>query len=460
MCVDGLLASFDDPRTVFGSLERFAEGESGDVFRAKNKHDNNDYAVKIVPYSARAKMSILHRELSIMKESRHQNVVKFLTAYADATSFWVVMEFMDAGSLTEFLPDEMRPAIPEPRIARVLREILKGLSFLHMNGKIHRDLKSDNILISKRGKIKIADFALAAKLDTHRKTRDSVVGTPYWLAPETVKGKPYDFRVDVWSLGIVAMEMAEGQPPYMEYPPLRALFMIATYGAPQLTEPEAWTPEFRDFIKKCTLLNWETRWTAQQLLEHPFLKCACGQSEILAMINQTRSAPTSEIISKSLPSEWRDVATKTGIDISEKNEGTLTAIIEKHRHHEYIEDTAPLSPESEQARHEMLMIRRRTSRVSTLESNVRPELNLTKELPPLPPSPVNAITPSVTEDSPIEIYKLKSLVKNINPNDLYEDLIQIAEGESGGVFSAIQKATGLTVHFSLYIYTLQCLGCG
>jgi len=145
-------------------------------------------------------------------------------------------------------------------------------------------------LLGDNGSIKIADFGYAAQLTQKQQKRNTVVGTPYWMAPELIRGHDYGTKVDIWSLGIMVMEMAEGEPPYMEFPPLRALFLITTKGIPALKEPEKWTADFQDFVSKCLIKDPEDRPGADELLKHPFLKQACKPSEFVPIIQEARVA--------------------------------------------------------------------------------------------------------------------------------------------------------------------------
>ena len=146
--------------------------------------------------------------------------------------------------------------------------------------QIHRDIKSDNVLIATSGAVKLADFGFAAQLTKEKAKRKTIVGTPYWMAPELIRGDPYDQKVDVWSLGIMVMELCEGEPPYLNFPPLRALFLINTKGVPGLKNPEHWSPEFLDFLSKCLQHNAEFRPTSAEMINHPFLQKACSTEEI------------------------------------------------------------------------------------------------------------------------------------------------------------------------------------
>ena len=190
---------------------------------------------------------------------------------------WIVLEFIHGGSLTEVLG----PGIdfPEPCIAYVCRRLLSALAFLHGEMRLHRDIKSDNVLVDFNGTVKVADFGFAIGLSEEAQKRKSVVGTPFWMAPELVRGHEYDGKVDVWSLGITALEMADGEPPHLNELPLRALLLITTHPSPTLKRPEKWSPAFRDFLAKALSKECDARATAAELLQHDFVAKACSQAE-------------------------------------------------------------------------------------------------------------------------------------------------------------------------------------
>jgi len=201
---------------------------------------------------------------------------------------WVVMEFMGGGCLTEVLEQFEHVQMIEAQIAFATLESLRGLAYIHSLHRIHRDIKSDNILLSSDGQVKLADFGYAAQLTQQKQKRNTIVGTPYWMAPELIKGQAYDQKVDIWSLGIMVMEMCEGEPPYMEFPPLRALFLITTKGIPGLKDPSKWSPDLHDFLAKCLNKESDQRPDAPTLLKHPFLTRASNRQDMEEVMKEAK----------------------------------------------------------------------------------------------------------------------------------------------------------------------------
>jgi len=281
------LISKEDPNVIYKNKKKIGEGAAGEVYLANDSRTNNKVAIKIMPLNNQ-NMKLLVTEIGIMKTSEHPNIVSYYDSYLVGEHIWVVMEYMGSGCLTEVLEQFDYVQMNESQIALVCSSTLKGLQYIHSLHRIHRDIKSDNLLIGNDGSIKLADFGYAAQLTQEKQKRNTIVGTPYWMAPELIRGQNYDVKVDIWSLGIMGMEMAEGEPPYMEFPPLRALFLITTKGIPDLKEPQKWSSEFKDFIKKTLDKEADSRPDATAMLKHPFLKKACAPKDLLPIVQEAR----------------------------------------------------------------------------------------------------------------------------------------------------------------------------
>jgi len=284
------LVSKEDPTKLYKSMTKIGEGAAGEVFVATSVKTGLKLAVKKMEIN-NENIKLLVTEIGIMKTSEHPNIVEYVDSYiVDEREMWVVMEFMGGGCLTDVLECFDSVQMTEPQIAYCCRETLKSLAYIHSLHRIHRDIKSDNILLSSDGHIKLADFGYAAQLTQKQLKRNTVVGTPYWMAPELIRGHDYGTKVDIWSLGIMLIEMAEGEPPYMEYPPLRALFLITTKGIPPVKDQNKWSRDFHDFFAKCLDVNVQTRPEASELLKHPFMLRACEADGFKPIIAAARDA--------------------------------------------------------------------------------------------------------------------------------------------------------------------------
>ncbi|KAI8073107.1 kinase-like domain-containing protein [Gongronella butleri] len=268
------------PTTLYADFTLIAEGDSGPLYSARQQLSNRVVAIKKIPKTAHEKLALVENEINTLKMSRHPNIVELVGKYTVDDDLWMVMELMDLS-----LADMIDRGMTEPMMARVARDLLRGLTHLHRLRRIHRDVRSDNVLLNTRGEIKLTDFGQCAQLASPEDKRKSIVGTPYWMAPEVIKGLEYDTKADIWSLGVLMMEMAQGNPPYIEYPPLRAVYLIAASGVPPL-EGE-WSEPFLDFVQLCTTVDTQQRPTAEQLLKHPFTSMACTTETMVDMVVTT-----------------------------------------------------------------------------------------------------------------------------------------------------------------------------
>lgn len=296
-----------DPTPYFQMIEKAGQGASGSVYLAERtkllpyteshrieeigeQHVGDKVAIKHMILSKQPRKELIVNEILVMKDSQHKNIVNFLEAYLKTEDdLWVVMEYMEGGSLTDIIENSPtngsnHSPLTEPQIAYIVRETCQGLNFLHDKHIIHRDIKSDNVLLDTRGRVKITDFGFCAKLTDKRSKRATMVGTPYWMAPEVVKQREYDEKVDVWSLGIMTIEMLEGEPPYLNEDPLKALYLIATNGTPKLKHPESLSLQIKRFLSVCLCVDVRYRASTEELLHHTFFEMSCDPVDLTSLL--------------------------------------------------------------------------------------------------------------------------------------------------------------------------------
>ncbi|KAG8532777.1 uncharacterized protein KY384_002655 [Bacidia gigantensis] len=280
-----------DPLRKYKNLNKIGQGASGGVFTAYEINTGKCVAIKQMNLEQQPKKDLIINEILVMKDSKHKNIVNFMDSYLRTGELWVIMEYMEGGSLTDVVTFNL---MTEGQIAAVCRETLNGLQHLHSKGVIHRDIKSDNILLAQDGNIKLTDFGFCAQINESHNKRTTMVGTPYWMAPEVVTRKEYGRKVDIWSLGIMAIEMIEGEPPYLTESPLRALYLIATNGTPQIKDEHNLTPMFKDFLNFALKVDPEKRASAHDLLRHQFIQTAEPLINLAPLVRSARHSRAAE----------------------------------------------------------------------------------------------------------------------------------------------------------------------
>ncbi|XP_016845889.1 serine/threonine-protein kinase 10 isoform X3 [Nasonia vitripennis] len=264
-----------NPEEFWDMIGELGDGAFGKVYKAQHKTTHQLAAAKMCALEGEDDLSDFMIEIDILSDFKHPNVVELHEAYFIEGKLWMLIEYCDGGAVDSIMV-ELEKALTEPQIAYVCQHMTKGLAFLHKSKVIHRDLKAGNVLLTMAGGVKIADFGVSAKNKYTLQKHDTFIGTPYWMAPEVVlcetfRDNPYDFKVDIWSLGITLIEFAQMEPPNHEMSPMRVLLKIQKSDPPKLEQPSRWSKDFNDFIAKALIKDPQARPTADELLKHPFI---------------------------------------------------------------------------------------------------------------------------------------------------------------------------------------------
>ncbi|XP_015216653.1 traf2 and NCK-interacting protein kinase isoform X9 [Lepisosteus oculatus] len=284
------LSALRDPAGIFELVELVGNGTYGQVYKGRHVKTGQLAAIKVMDVTGDEEEEIKQEINMLKKYSHHRNIATYYGAFIKKNppgiddQLWLVMEFCGAGSVTDLIKNTKGNSLKEEWTAYICREILRGLTHLHQHKVIHRDIKGQNVLLTENAEVKLVDFGVSAQLDRTVGRRNTFIGTPYWMAPEVIAcdenpDATYDFKSDLWSLGITAIEMAEGAPPLCDMHPMRALFLIPRNPAPRL-KSKKWSKKFQSFIESCLVKNHGQRPSTEQLLKHPFIRDQTNERQV------------------------------------------------------------------------------------------------------------------------------------------------------------------------------------
>ncbi|XP_071537474.1 serine/threonine-protein kinase 10 isoform X5 [Panulirus ornatus] len=265
----------DSPEDFWEIIGELGDGAYGKVYKAVHRETKQLAALKQVALEEEEDIDTFMIEIDILSECKHENIVELLEAYHYDGKLWMYLEYCDGGAMDSIMADLYRP-LTEPQIAYVCKYLVEALIYIHAHKVIHRDLKAGNVLLTMEGGVKLADFGVSAKNKNTYDKRGTFIGTPYWLAPEVILCETfidakYDYKADVWSLGISLIEFAQMDPPNHEISPVRVMLKIQKSDPPKLDYPSRYSKEFNDFISKCLVKDPALRPSAVELQKHPFI---------------------------------------------------------------------------------------------------------------------------------------------------------------------------------------------
>uniref|UniRef100_F1KS32 non-specific serine/threonine protein kinase n=1 Tax=Ascaris suum TaxID=6253 RepID=F1KS32_ASCSU len=281
-----MVVSAGDPRSDLTNFVQIGEGSTGVVMTANQVSRKRCVAVKRMDILKQQRRELLFNEVVIMRDYEHPNIVQMFGSYLIGDELWVIMEYMEGGALTDIIT---QTRMDEQMIATVCVQCLRALEYLHSKGVVHRDIKSDSILLARNGVAKLSDFGFCGQLSAEVPRRRSLVGTPYWMSPEVISRMPYGTEADIWSLGIMLIEMVQGEPPLFDVQPLQAMRTIRDMPPPTFSPTARVSPDLEYFLSRMLVRDASQRATATELLQHPFLRKARQPSIICPLMNLNSS---------------------------------------------------------------------------------------------------------------------------------------------------------------------------
>ncbi|KAL6052912.1 TAO kinase 1a [Balamuthia mandrillaris] len=309
----GLIAKHD-PEEIYELTDILGKGSHGTVYKAINRMDGTIAAVKKLPDIFQSKKDLKDslREITILKELNSQFCIEYYNSYFKNGDLWIAMEYFDAGSIGDLLVVK-KQALSESQIRMIVYQVLKGLEHLHSRRMIHRDIKAGNVLLNKKGQVKLADFGITTLVSPNEK-KSTQIGSPFWMSPELIVGDGYDQKTDIWSLGMTILELAEPFHPFFSQEPLSAVFQIVSGPPPQLTRKEEWSQHFLEFLNLCLDKDPQQRPGATQLLQHQFLNMRprTNSTYLFASQSESKQTPREKLEEMHSPTTTKKMATPSG----------------------------------------------------------------------------------------------------------------------------------------------------
>ncbi|KAI8039912.1 hypothetical protein M5D96_007337 [Drosophila gunungcola] len=338
-----------DPEEFWEMVGELGDGAFGKVYKAQHKEQKRYAAAKMCQLEDEENLSDHMVEIDILSEIKHPNVVELYEAFSIDDKLWMLIEYCDGGALDSIMVELEKP-LTEPQIAYVCKHMTEGLTFLHRNKVIHRDLKAGNVLLTMEGGVKLADFGVSAKNKHTMQKHDTFIGTPYWMAPElvlceTFRDNPYDHKVDIWSLGITLIELAQMEPPNSEMSPMRVLLKIQKSEPPKLEQPSRWSKEFNDFLKKSLVKDPQVRPTTDVLMQHGFINRHLDAKPIKDLLLEYKAEVVEEVVDDETE-EPRNSALQ--LDLDDDSASLQSQDIDKPQQPPHTKVPAPAPPSSSQ----------------------------------------------------------------------------------------------------------------